>query len=140
MNIIGPISFAQESIWLDELFRFRTEDDSSAVYHIVLVFYLALYDDDQDLFMSRLRSSLRLVWDKHASLRTCFYNDKTKGVQQRILSSETIDTEIRESWITSNDELLDIILDEETNRSHFNLVQGRVTRCHLIHQNNDINN
>ena len=130
----GPSSFEQEAIWLDEQIRFRSDKDSVAVYHIVLIFRILRKDDQSQLDLFRLRSSLQLLVEKHASLRTCLQisDDHQGELHQRTLPSNLIEVPFIESWIDNDDDLTNIITDEETNRSHFDLIQGRVFRAHLI--------
>jgi surfactin family lipopeptide synthetase A len=132
--VIGPSSFEQEAIWLDELMRFRSDKDGIAVYHIVLIFRILTTDGKAQLVTSRLQSSLQLLVEKHASLRTCLQmsDDDQSELRQRVLSSNSIAVPLVESWIDNNDDLYNIITDEETNRSHFDLVQGHVFRTHVI--------
>jgi NRPS condensation-like uncharacterized protein len=70
-------------------------------------------------------------------LRTCLYNDEEKGLQQRLIPYELIHFNLQESLIQNNDELNEILLDEEINCNHFNLVQDQVLRCHFIHHQFD---
>jgi len=114
--------------------RFRSDTDGIAVYHIVLIFRILTNDGKCQLVTSRLQSSLQLLVEKHASLRTCLQmsdNDRSE-LRQRILLSNSIVVPLVESWIDNDDDLYKIIADEETNRSHFDLIQGHVFRSHLI--------
>lgn len=114
--------------------RFRSGKDGIAVYHIVLTFRIRTIDGKSQLDTSRLRSSLQLLVEKHASLRTCLQmsDDNQSELRQRILPSNSIEVPLVESWINNDDDLYNIIADEETNRSHFDLIQGHVFRSHLI--------
>jgi hypothetical protein len=132
--VIGSLSFEQEAIWLDEQMRFRSGEDGIAVYHIVFTFRILKTDGKSELVTSRLRSSLQLLIEKHASLRTCLqmFDDSHSDLRQRILPSNSIEVPIVESWIDNDNDLYDIVADEETNRSHFDLVRGHVFRSHVI--------
>ena len=105
-----------------------------AVYHIVLVFRILSKDDQSQLDRLRLRSSVELLVENHASLRTSLQmsDDNQSELYQRTLTSNSIEVPFVESWIDNDDDLSKIIIDEETNRSHFDLIQGRVFRTHLV--------
>ena len=139
--MIGSSSFEQEAIWLDEQMRFSSNKDGIAVYHIVLVFRILTNGSESELVLSRLQSSVQLLVETHASLRTSLQmtNDDQNKLCQRILPSNSIVVPVVESMINNDQDLYGIIADEETNRSHFDLVHGRVFRCHVIryHDRND---
>ena len=135
---VGPASFAQESIWLDEQMRFQIENNNFTVYHIVYAFRVSATDNKSHLTVLRLRSSLQLVTEKHVSLRSSLYlsNDQQSKLIQSICPLASIDKMIIESWIKDDDELFRIIADEETNQSHLDVSEGRVFRCHLVRYSN----
>jgi hypothetical protein len=114
--------------------RFRSDNDGVAIYHIVLAFRVLPTDGKSQLITSRLRSSLQLLVEKHASLRTCLQmsDDDQSELRQHILLSNSIEVPLVESWIDNDDDLYNIIADAETNRSHFDLIQGHVFRSHVI--------
>ncbi|CAF1264833.1 unnamed protein product [Rotaria sordida] len=94
----GPSSLEQEAIWLDEQMRFRSDKDGIAVYHIVLTFRILTIDGKSQLVTSRLRSSLQLLVEKHASLRTCLEmsDDDQSELRQRILPSNSTEVPLVE--------------------------------------------
>ncbi|CAF4089118.1 unnamed protein product, partial [Rotaria sp. Silwood2] len=114
--------------------RFRSGNDGVAVYHIVLAFRVVPTDGKSQLVISRLRSSLQLLVEKHASLRTCLQisDDNLSELRQRTLPSSSFQVPLVESWIDSDNDLYNIIADDETNRSYFNLTQDHVFRCRVI--------
>jgi non-ribosomal peptide synthetase component F len=132
----GISSFAQESIWLDEQIRFQLNNANENIYEMIYVFRVS-----SNLVVSRLRSSLELVIEKHSSLRSSL-NMSHNELIQCIRPLNSIDEFLIESWIRNDDDLLKIIDDEETNRFHLDVSKGRVFRCHVIHysdlQSNDI--
>ncbi|CAF4145288.1 unnamed protein product, partial [Adineta steineri] len=140
----GPASFAQESIWLDEQMRFQGEKDNLSIYHMIYAFRVSSINNESHVVLSRLRSSLQLVIEKHASLRSSFYmsHDQQNKLIQYICPLTSIDEIVVESWIKNDDDLFKIIADEETNQFHLDISKGRVFRCHLIryfdHSSDDV--
>ncbi|CAF4100658.1 unnamed protein product [Adineta steineri] len=130
----GPASFAQESIWLDEQMRFQGEKDNLSIYHMIYAFRVSSINNESHVVLSRLRSSLQLVIEKHTSLRSSFYmsHDQQNKLIQYICPLTSIDEIVVESWIKNDDDLFKIIADEETNQFHLDISKGRVFRCHLI--------
>lgn len=121
--------------------RFSSNKDGITVYHIVLAFRLRTNSKKSELVLSHLQSTVQLLVEKHTSLRTSLHmmDDDQKKLWQRILPSNSIIVPVIESMINNDQNLYDIIADEETNRSHFDLARGRVFRCHIIryHERND---
>ena len=92
--------------------------------------------------IERLRKTLRHITGKHAILRTSIQLDPASGaLTQRVHSNDDEDRfgfEI--SVIDKRDELEAIFDDEATNRSHFDVDNGRVFRCHIVRPRRSIPN
>ena len=140
--LIGPASFAQESIWLDQQMRFQLKDTSENIYEMIYVFRVFPIDETSNIVVSRLRSSLKLVLEKHNSLRSSLNISNDDQLIENILPLNSIEEFLIESWINTTDDLFKLINDEETNQFHLDITKGRVFRCHLIHysdrRSNDI--
>ena len=130
-------SFAQQRFWIDERVRF---DDSTnehvVVYNESLIYTLS---SDTTLSIYQLRQALSLILVKHPILRTSLFYDQEQ-LRQKVLptTSNLYKTEI--TYITNDDHLKEILYDEETNGTLFNLEQGQVFRCHILcrsHHNDD---
>jgi hypothetical protein len=139
LSFLGPASFAQERIWLDEQLRFIPHlvdgiSVSLAVYNVPLVFVTTA---GSSLSVSRLRRALTLLVGKHTTLRTCLIgNSDDSTLQQYVLPFDAnVVLLVHVSRVKSSVEMQAILVDEETNRSHFDLATGRVFRCHVIRRN-----
>jgi hypothetical protein len=75
--------------------------------------------------------------EKHLSLRTSLiFDKKTSSLVQRIIDFDDNDTSHLFTFIESSfkiHEINDIVHDEKRNSQLFNLTQGLVFRCHLLH-------
>jgi hypothetical protein len=111
---------------------------------MVYAFRVLSTNNESHLVVSRLQSSLQLLLEKHVSLRSSLYmtNDHQSKLTQCILPSDSLDGIVVESWIKSDNDLFEIIADEETNRFHFDVSEGRVFRCHVVrysdHNSDDV--
>jgi hypothetical protein len=91
----------------------------------------------QTLSIKQLRHALQLIVTKHLSLRTSLiFNTECNRLVQRIIdsndSTQQLFAFIRSTFDT-NEQLIDIMHDEKRNSQLFNLAQGLVYRCHLVH-------
>jgi hypothetical protein len=124
--------------------RFQVEKNGLNIYHMVYVFRVLSNDNKSHLDISRLRSSLQLIVEKHVSLRTSLYisDDESNKLIQCIRPFTSNNDIVIESFIKNDDDLWKIIEDEETNSLHLDVAKGRVFRCHLIrysdHSSNDV--
>ncbi|CAF3410977.1 unnamed protein product [Rotaria sp. Silwood1] len=132
LSIEGPVSYAQERIWLDEQVRFDQQKAPIAMYNVPFVFKL----ESGQLSIQRLRQALSLVISKHHTLRTMlqFHDD---CLWQRILPVAEQNFEFNESFILNDEELTAIIINEEINRSLFDTEQGRNVRLHIVRRHSD---
>ena len=89
------------------------------------------------LSIEQLRHALELVVIKHLSLRTALIFDKERNrLIQRIMHLND-DHQYLFSFVESiyetEKQLTEIMYNEKRNSQLFNLVQGLVFRCHLVH-------
>ncbi len=111
---------------------------SLAIYNVPLAFVTTA---GASLSVSRLRRALTLLVGKHATLRTCLIgNSHDNTLQQYVLPFDpNVVLLVHVSRAKSAEEVQAILLDEETNRAHFDLPTGRVFRCHVIRRNDQEN-
>jgi condensation domain-containing protein len=99
--------------------------------------FLYQLSPNHTLSITQLRHALQLVINKHQSLRTSFVFD----IDKNLLMQWIIDQEdnkdnlslITESTYETDEQFNNILHDEQTNRQHFDLSQGRVFRCHIVY-------
>ena len=134
MIVIAPASSAQARIWLDERIRFDPDKPQVAIYNMPFLYRLS---PRQTFSITQLQQALHQVIMKHQSLRTSLIFDKDKNIlMQRIIDLNDIDNisfTFIESTFEIDEQLNDIMHDEKGNLQFFNLAQGLVFRCHLIH-------
>ena len=134
---IGVASFAQQRLWMDEQVRFHQSiNELTSVYNELLIFKLSSITP---FSISRLRRALSLVIAKHSVLRTAlvYQNDK---LIQKVLSISCDIYNLEVTHVISDIHVRQVLHDEETNRSLFDLEKGRVFRCHvLLHLSNNEN-
>jgi NRPS condensation-like uncharacterized protein len=132
-------SFAQSRIVLDEQIRFHSSTEKViAIYNLPLLYRLSA----GSLSIEHLRHALRQITLKHSILRTSLQFDPISGnLTQRVHSNEVQDWFICHTSIIDDDDILQTIFkDEITNRAHFNLVQGQVSRCHIVRRRSSLVN
>jgi hypothetical protein len=87
--------------------------------------------------IKQLRHDLQLIVTKHLSLRTSLiFNTECNRLVQRIIDSNNSTQQLFtfiQSTFDTNEQLIDIMHDEKRNSQLFNLAQGLVFRCHLVH-------
>jgi hypothetical protein len=99
-------------------------------------FLYRLYPE-HTLSIKQLRDALQLIVTKHLSLRTSIiFNTEINRLMQRIIDSG--DTKKQpftfiESTFETDEQLIHIMYDEKRNAQLFDLAQGLVFRCHLLH-------
>ena len=133
-------SFAQQRLWMDEKVRFNESiNNQTSVYNELLICRLS---SSTTFSTNRLRQALQLIVTKHATLRTALVYDQDKLIQKVLPVSDNIYS-FEVTDVENDTHLKKILSDEETNRSLFDLEQGRVFRCHILRRssnNEDDNN
>ncbi|CAF3947469.1 unnamed protein product, partial [Adineta steineri] len=99
-------------------------------------FFYRLYIGDI-LSVKQLRHALQLIVTKHESLHTSLiYDSNNNQLIQRVLTQQNINNgmfTITESSYETDEQLNAIIENEKCNPQLFDLTQGLVFRCHIIH-------
>jgi NRPS condensation-like uncharacterized protein len=89
------------------------------------------------LSIKQFRHALQLIVTKHLSLRTSLvFDTENNRLMQRIIDSNDNEKQLFtfiESIFDTNEQLIDIMHDETRNSQIFDLAQGLVFRCHLVH-------
>ncbi|CAF2829462.1 unnamed protein product [Rotaria sp. Silwood2] len=137
-NLVAIASYAQARIWLDERIRFDPEKLQVAIYNLP---FLCQIRPGGTISISQLRRALQIVIKKHESLRTSLiFDTKTNMLMQRIIGLNDDSKEIfifKESTIKTDEELHVLMHDERKNPNHFDLTQGLVVRCRVVHIKSD---
>jgi NRPS condensation-like uncharacterized protein len=127
-------SYAQARIWLDERIRFDPDKPLVAIYNMPFLYQLSF---KHTLSIKNLRHALQLIVTKHLSLRTSLiFDTESNRLMQRITDSENDNKQLFsfiESTFDTDEQLIHIMHDEKRNSQLFNLAQGLVFRCHLVH-------
>ena len=131
---VAPASYAQARIWLDERLRFDPDKPQVAIYNMPFVYRLSSH---HTLSPQRLRHALHLTVQQHPSLHTSLIFDSDQHrLMQRIIglndNNNTLFT-FTESTYDTHEQLQEILRDERRNPHLFDLAQGLVFRCHLVH-------
>ncbi len=99
--------------------------------------FLYRLDPHHTLLIKHLRHALQLIVTKHLSLRTSLiFDTESNRLMQRIINSNDNTKQpftFIESTSDTDEQLIDIMHDEKRNSQLFNLAQGLVFRCHLVH-------
>jgi hypothetical protein len=99
-------------------------------------FLYRLYEK-HTLLIKHLRHALQLIVTKHLSLRTSLiFDTESNQLMQRIIDSKDNKQQLFtfiESTFQTDEQLTDIMHDEKRNSQLFNLAQGLIFRCHLVH-------
>jgi hypothetical protein len=99
--------------------------------------FLYRLSGEHTLSIKHLRHSLQLIVTKHLSLRTSLnFDTETNRLMQRIIDSGDNKKQpftFIESTFETEEQFIHIMHDEKRNSQHFNLAQGLVFRCHLVH-------
>ncbi len=124
----GPASYAQVRIFLNE------QKSLITIYN--MPFLCRLYEK-HTLSVKQLHLSLQLLATKHLSLRTSLiFDTENNRLMQRIIDSNDNTKQMftfTQSTFDTDEQLIDIMHDETRNPQLFNLAQGLVFRCHLVH-------
>ena len=125
---VGPASFAQTRLYLDERVRFGSGRDGVSIYHIPIVLEIV----GAPISLMKLQRAIDKVIEKHKVLRTRLVFEESEGeVRQEIVECPSCDL-IVTTVDAKKDDLSEILYDEETNVTLFDLSKGRVFRCHAI--------
>ncbi|CAF4040459.1 unnamed protein product [Adineta steineri] len=136
LGILAPASYAQARTWLDQTIRFDPEKPPEAVYNMPFVYRI---QSNHTLSITQLRHALHLIVNKHSSLHTSLHFDIEKNLlMQRVTNHEYKNNNnnivsIIETTSETDEQLNHIIHEEKYNPHLFNLDQGLVFRCHLVH-------
>jgi hypothetical protein len=119
---------------LDENVRFNGSiNTQTAVYNELLLYKVS---SKTTFSIYRLHQALTLIIAKHNILRTALIYDRDKFIQKVLpISDDLYNFEV--TTIVNDVHLKQILHNEETNRSLFNLEQGRVFRCHILRRSSD---
>jgi hypothetical protein len=94
---------------------------------------------EQTLSIKQLRHVLQLIVTKHLSLRTSLiFDTESNRLMQKIIDLNDTNRQIFtfiESTFETDEQLNDIMHNEKCNPQLFNLAEGLVFRCHLVHHN-----
>jgi NRPS condensation-like uncharacterized protein len=89
------------------------------------------------LSIKQLHHALQLIVTKHLSLRTSLiFDTESNRLMQRIIDLNKNQKQpftFTESTFDTDEQLTDIMHKEKRNSQLFNLTQGLVFRCHLVH-------
>ena len=134
MIYLAPASDTQAHIWLHERICFNSDKSLTAIYNMPFFYRLC---PGHTLSIQQLRQAFQLIVRKHESLRTSLFFDTEKNqLMQRVIDYTDNNNRLFE-FIESNfesDEELDLIMqNEKRNSLLFDLAQGHVFRCHILH-------
>ena len=141
---IGFPSFAQARIWVDERMRFHPDKPLTAIYNMPFLFHLHPH---HTLSITRLHHALHLIIIKHLALRTSLIFDTNNNQLIQRINHPHLDNDKHlftfiQSTFDTNEQLKHIMHNEKSNTHLFDLAQGLVFRCHLVHHeelpNNDL--
>ncbi|CAF4075437.1 unnamed protein product, partial [Adineta steineri] len=129
-----PASFAQALQWDNQSIYFTSHISQVSIYNMPFVYHLHYH---HTLSIQHLRHALQLIVTKHESLRTSliFHTHNNRLMQQIIDFSQNNNTLFAfiESTYETQEQLNDILYDEKYNPHLFDLAQGLVFRCHIVH-------
>ncbi|CAF4338141.1 unnamed protein product, partial [Rotaria sp. Silwood2] len=133
-------SFAQQRLWMNEKLHFNQSINEQIPAHNEWIIYKVKSTNYLSIY--RLCQAVSTIIAKHAILRTALIYDEDKLIQ-KVLPIPDYQFDFEITFLTGNTELEHILHDEETNRSLFDLEQGRVFRCrifrHVLNDNDDNN-
>ncbi|CAF4666490.1 unnamed protein product [Rotaria socialis] len=132
----APASYAQCRIWRKEQMCHGSNQIQMAVNNMPFVYRLS---SGGILPLYLFRRALQLIVIKHESLRTALVFDTNEKILMQQIIDVSDDQEqlfaITESIFQTEEEYNHILNDERNNVNHFDLVQGRVFRCHVVYHN-----
>ncbi|CAM4846347.1 unnamed protein product, partial [Rotaria magnacalcarata] len=113
----APASYAQARIWLDERIRFDPTKPQVAIYNMPFLYHIL---SGAALSITKLRQALTLTIIKHQYLRTSLVFNADENMLMHTFETDQ--------------ELKSIVYDERRNPKHFDLAQGLMFRCHILHR------
>jgi len=132
--VLAPASYEQTRLWFDERTRFDHNKPFVTIYNMPFLYRLL---PKHTLSIKQLCHALQLIVTKHLSLRTSLIFDTEKNLlTQRIIDFDDNNNqlfEFIESSYETEEELDDIMHDEKCNSQLFDLAQGLVFRCQVVH-------
>ena len=134
ITILGPASYAQTRIWLDEHTRLDSDKPLVAIYNMPILYRLAPH---HMLSIQQLRHALHLLLIKHLSLRTALvFDSHNNQLIQRIMHVNGDRHKPHFSFLQttyqSEEQLTHIMHNEKRNPHLFDLAEGLVFRCHIV--------
>lgn len=121
---------------MDEQVRFNESvKKQTSIYNETLIYKL---NSTTPLSIDHFCQALKLIITKHTVLRTALIYEQDKLIQ-KVLPLSINSYDFQRTYITNDADLKKILYNEETNSSLFNLEQGRVFRCHIVHYSSDTN-
>lgn len=124
--LLAPASYAQARLCLDQ---------QISLHNMVFVYQL---NPGNSLSVQQLGRALQLIVKKHLSLRTSLiFHEETNRLMQEIIHINTDAVfPFIENVFHTDEELKEFIYNEKHDSQLFNLAQGLVFRCHLVHYKN----
>jgi hypothetical protein len=135
--IVGPASFAQERIFLDEQIRFASKNNN--VIYLIPQFYRITSTTDH-VSISRLLHALEAVIARHNILQTALYLGTSGTMIQRCLDTTVTNEDMKSYGFSisnlphnNDDDDIDKTIEDIINHPHlFDLSKGRVIHCHIL--------
>jgi hypothetical protein len=131
---LGPASYAQTNVWLNEQTHFQEENSCMPVNNMSYVYCLL---SNNTLSITHLYRSLQQLVNKHQSLRASVIFDIQENLLMQHINDFTDNNNklftFIESTFQTDEQLNDIIYNEKCNSQLFDLAQGQVFRCHLVY-------
>jgi aryl carrier-like protein len=133
--IIGPASFAQERIFLDEQIRFASKNNN--VMYLIAHLY-RVTSNTNHVSISRLSHAMQAVLTRHNILRTALYIGTNSTIIQHCLDMTMTLNEIKlNEFSVINLRHDDDNIEKEINRiindsNLFDLSKGRFIHCHIL--------
>ena len=125
---IGPASYAQERIFLDEQVRFSSK---IAVYNELSVLRVV----EGTISIDRFERAVGLVLAKHKIFRTSLvFNHERSSLTQSIIEQHSTFALVIEQTFRNDQELQEIIYQRTTDANLFDLATGRVFHCEILRQ------
>ncbi|CAF1537192.1 unnamed protein product, partial [Adineta steineri] len=130
----APASYAQSRICLDERIHSHYDQQFISIHNKPYIYRL---QHQHSLSIDRLHQAVQQILIKHSTLHTSliFHTEQNQFIQQ-IIDFNSNNNKLFfyfESTFQTDEQLNKIINDERHNPQHFDLVQGRVFRYHILY-------
>ncbi|CAF1478947.1 unnamed protein product, partial [Adineta steineri] len=130
----SPASYAQSRICLDERIHSHYDQQFISIHNKPFIYRL---QHQHSLSIDRLHQAIQQILIKHSTLHTSliFHTEQNQFIQQ-IIDFNSNNNKLFfyfESTFQTDEQLNKIINDERHNPQHFDLVQGRVFRYHIVY-------